>query len=235
MIAIRKSRCRCACSRGSWLAASPLEGQAGLGAVQSLDLAFFVHTQHQSVLGRAQIEADDIFQFLNEGGVVTDFETLHAMRLKTVTAPDMAHAGGADPHCGGHGTRAPVRGLRRGFACRHADHALDQAGADAGPATGTGRIFLQPHQAQSEAPAPARNFFGRDAESLGNVLIRLSRSGTQFTMRARSTPRAGNDRLRARRSQAARCSGFKVTAGAMRIRSRLLPIRRESIHNGCYL
>ena len=130
---------------GHGLAASPLEGQAGLGAVQGLDLAFFVHTQHQSVLGRAQIEADHIFQFLNKGGVVPDFETLHAMGLETVTAPDTAHAGGADPHRNGHGPRAPARGLRRGFACRHANHALDQTGAEAGLATGTGRIFLQSH------------------------------------------------------------------------------------------
>ena len=41
-------------------------GQHGRGAVQGLNLAFFVHAQHQGVLGRVQIEANDIPHFLDK-------------------------------------------------------------------------------------------------------------------------------------------------------------------------
>ena len=53
---------------GHGLAASALQRQAGLSTIQSLDLAFLVHAQHQSVIGRVQIEADDVFQFFPRTG-----------------------------------------------------------------------------------------------------------------------------------------------------------------------
>jgi hypothetical protein len=45
-----------------------------LGAVQSLNLALLVHAQHQRVLGRVQVQTDDVLQFLGERWVVADLE-----------------------------------------------------------------------------------------------------------------------------------------------------------------
>src|SRR5215471_6694607 len=61
------------------LAAPTLERQSGLGTIQSLDLTFLVHAQHQSVFGRVQIQADDIFQFFCKLGVAA--EALDALRF----------------------------------------------------------------------------------------------------------------------------------------------------------
>ena len=45
-------------------AASALQRQAGLGTVQSLNLALLVGAQHQRVLRRVEVQTDDVFQFL---------------------------------------------------------------------------------------------------------------------------------------------------------------------------
>ncbi len=58
--------------------------QAGLGAVQSLDLALFVDGKNERVLGRRHVKPDDILKFFNEFGVFGQFELAHAMRLKAV-------------------------------------------------------------------------------------------------------------------------------------------------------
>ena len=51
-----------------------------LGALQGLALALFVDAQHESILGRAQIQADDIAQLVDEEGIGGDLEALGAMR-----------------------------------------------------------------------------------------------------------------------------------------------------------
>src|SRR5690348_4103004 len=60
-------------------------------------------------------------------------------------------------------------------------------------------------------------------------------SAANSTIRARSTTRAGSDRLRAHCSKAACWSELKVMAGAIRIRWVLLPIRRVRNYKGYYL
>src|SRR5271169_3753065 len=89
-------------------AASALQRQAGLGTIQSLNLALLVGAQHQRVFGRIEIQADDVFQFLREGRIVADLESFHAMRFQPVGAPDAPHAGFADADRRRHGTSAPM-------------------------------------------------------------------------------------------------------------------------------
>src|ERR1035441_9041496 len=74
-------------------AASALQRQAGLGTVQSLNLALLVGAQHQRVLRRVEVQTDDVFQFLRERRIVADLEGLHAMRFQSVGPPDAPHAG----------------------------------------------------------------------------------------------------------------------------------------------
>src|ERR1700728_1772859 len=88
--------------------ASTLQRQAGLGTVQSLDLALLIGAQHQRMFGRIEIQTDDVFQLLCEGRIVTDFESIHTMRFQSVGVPDAPHAGFADTNGRGHGARAPV-------------------------------------------------------------------------------------------------------------------------------
>jgi hypothetical protein len=59
---------------GHGLAATALQWQSGLGAIQSWDLAFLVHAQHQSVFGWVQIQADNVLQFFCKLGIVADLK-----------------------------------------------------------------------------------------------------------------------------------------------------------------
>ena len=57
-------------------AASLLQRQARLSSIQGLNLAFFIYTQNDRMLGRFQIEPDDGFHFLGEPLVLADLEGL---------------------------------------------------------------------------------------------------------------------------------------------------------------
>ena len=68
---------------GHGAAASAFQWQAGLGPIQSLNLALLVHAQHQRVFRRIQVQTDNIFQLFGERGIVADLKRFHAMRFQT--------------------------------------------------------------------------------------------------------------------------------------------------------
>ena len=82
-----------------------LDRQAGLRTVERLDLALFVDREHQRLVRRIEVEADDILHLLDEPLVVRQLESLHTVRLEFVRLPDALHAGVAEvswraPSCG---------------------------------------------------------------------------------------------------------------------------------------
>ena len=88
-----------------------LEGQAGLGAIERLDLALLVDGQHQRAGGRIEVEADHVLDLGDEVGIVGHLEAAHEMRLEPVLVPDALHAGMADADLGRHRAYAPMRGV----------------------------------------------------------------------------------------------------------------------------
>ena len=70
------------------LAASLLERQAGLRAIESLDLRFFGAGEDQRVFGQREVESDDIVEFCGATGVVAELESVDAMRFAARGAPD---------------------------------------------------------------------------------------------------------------------------------------------------
>jgi hypothetical protein len=64
-LAVRAWWCRCACSRASSCPLRALHGQAGLRAVERLDLALLVYRQHHRVGWRIEVKPDD---FADLGG-----------------------------------------------------------------------------------------------------------------------------------------------------------------------
>lgn len=62
---------------------SAFRRQAGLGTIQSLNLALLVDAQHQRVHQRVEFQTDDVFQFLYERRIVAALEDLHAMRFQS--------------------------------------------------------------------------------------------------------------------------------------------------------
>ena len=57
-------------------------GQDRLRAIQRLNLTLFIHTQHQSVVGRVEVQADDVSHLLDEEWIGRKFESARAMRLQ---------------------------------------------------------------------------------------------------------------------------------------------------------
>ena len=73
-----------------------LHRQAGLGAVERLDLALLVDRQHDGMGRRVDIEPDDVAQLVDELRIVGELELPPAVRLQAVRLPDAPHRAGAD-------------------------------------------------------------------------------------------------------------------------------------------
>ena len=96
-----------------------LQGKAWLGAIECLNLAFFVDTEHYGLVRWIEIEPDNIDEFLDKVLVATEFETLHQMRLEVVLPPYPTYGGFAHALGRSHRSRAPVRRIgRRGVESR---------------------------------------------------------------------------------------------------------------------
>src|ERR1700690_288657 len=81
--------------------AARLYRQTGLGAVERLDLAFFIDREDYSMGGRIDIEADDVAQLVDKMRVGGELELLNPVRLKAVRTPNALD-----------GTRADIDDLR---------------------------------------------------------------------------------------------------------------------------
>ena len=66
---------------GPGLATSTFERQAGLRAIQGLDLTLLIQAQHQSVLRWVQVQTYDIGQLFGKLGIPTRLEGLQQMRF----------------------------------------------------------------------------------------------------------------------------------------------------------
>ena len=99
-----------------------LHRQAGLGAVERLDLALLVDRQPHGMGRRIDLEADDIGEFLGKGRVVRKLELPPAVRADAVRLPDTLHRRGRDAGDLGHGAQRPVgRFMRRRLECQADD------------------------------------------------------------------------------------------------------------------
>src|SRR5580658_2139718 len=78
-----------------------------LCTLQCLALTLLVATEHQSSLGRIQIESDNIPEFLFKVRIIGDFKSLQPMWLNFVIAPNALYRALADPGFARHGAHAP--------------------------------------------------------------------------------------------------------------------------------
>lgn len=109
-----------------------------LRPVQGLDLAFFVHAQHQGSLRRIQVHPDDVANLLDKQRIGREFESLSAMRLRTKGTPDAYHSSLRQTTGLGHRADAPVRGLSRLLVQSLGNHFLDHRIVDFARRTGRG-------------------------------------------------------------------------------------------------
>src|SRR5262249_27921845 len=73
-----------------------LHWQAGLGAVERLDLALLVERQDDGMRWRIDIELDDVLELGGELRIVGQLELAHPVWLQAVPAPDALHRTDAD-------------------------------------------------------------------------------------------------------------------------------------------
>src|SRR5271156_1350288 len=142
-------------------AASFLHRQTGLGAIEGLDLALLVETEHDGVGWRIDIETDDLLELLGEFGIVGELERAHPMRLEPVPLPDAPHRGRADPHRLGHRRRAPMDRLMRRRLVGQGHDPIDGRGRQGRDARGSGLVAgepLDPLMHEAFLPAPDHGF-----------------------------------------------------------------------------
>jgi len=156
---------------GHRVGAALLHRQAGLGAVEGLDLALLVDREHDGVRRRVEIEPDHVAQLLDEPRIVGEFELPDPVRLEPVGAPDALDRADADAGRLGHHRGGPVGGLRRRLGRRQRDHALRHLGPQRRDTRRPGLVAqetVHPFGHEPRLPAPdARLGFARPAHDLG--------------------------------------------------------------------
>ncbi len=115
-----------------------LHRQAGLGAVQRLDLGLLVHTEHQRLIGRVQVQPNDIRELLQEPGIARELEGLDPVRLQIVAAPNRTDGGLAHALKVRHPPATPLGHPLRLARCGGLDDRLDLARRIGGLATAAG-------------------------------------------------------------------------------------------------
>jgi hypothetical protein len=150
-----------------------LERQPRLGAVEGLDLGLLVDREDDGMLGRVDIEADDVLELGGKLGIARALEGADAVRLEVVRSPDPLHRAQRDTGVSGHRPAGPVRGFAGRFGAgerHHPLHGLIAQGRFAGLAGGITEQAL--HASFDEPPLPAPDRRATDAgapRDLGDV------------------------------------------------------------------
>ena len=145
--------------------------QHRLAAFQRLNLALLIDTEHQSVLGRADIQADHVAHLLHKVGIVGQSKTLAAVRLQSERSPDACHAVMGKPTALGHRTGAPVCGLCRGLLQGHAHHLGHLLIADAARRSAARQIAQSVEALLQKALPPASRRHAADSHAAGHLRV----------------------------------------------------------------
>src|SRR3979490_361266 len=159
---------------GNRAGAAFLHRQAGVGAVERLDLRLFVDREDDGMGGRIDIKPDNIAQLVDELRVVGKLELVDPVRLATMRAPDALDGPRADTDGFRHHSSSPVGRLdgRIGPGERHntlgdiRPEWWDARGpcliAQETVVTRPHRAFLPPPHTGLRLAEPAHNLIGAD-------------------------------------------------------------------------
>jgi len=156
-----------------------------------MDLAFLVGAQHQGMVGRIQVQPNDIDQFVNEAGIVAGFEGPGQVGLEVVGMPDPQDHRGTDTEFLGQRTGRPVRGVgRSGLGGTLDDEAGHLVAAD-GLAPAAGASLAMPARRFWAKRERQRATVRRSVPTRGAMSLFFMPSAANRTIFARSTCRAG--------------------------------------------
>jgi hypothetical protein len=84
-----------------------------LGSIQRLNLALFIDRQHDGMVGRIDVHANDLLELGGKLRIGGQLKLAHQMRPQAVSAPYPLHRTDADPRRFGQGRASPVARCRR--------------------------------------------------------------------------------------------------------------------------
>ena len=98
--------------------ASWRERQDGIETIQGLNGGLLINAEHGRVLGRVQIEAEDVGRFGFELGIIAGHVAFEAVGFQASFLPNSMHGVFADAQHSSQLTTTPVRGPVAGFSPR---------------------------------------------------------------------------------------------------------------------
>src|SRR5271169_5594688 len=137
--------------------ASWRERQDGIKTIQGLNGSLLIDAEYGRVLGRIEIEAEDVGRFGFEIGIIAGHVAFEAVRFQTGLLPNPMHGVFADAQRGSQLAATPVRGPVAGFSPRVGQNSGAQSGSQY---TGllTGMIGVQSIESvTTEALLPAND------------------------------------------------------------------------------
>ena len=105
-----------------------LHRQAGLGSIQCLNLTLLVHANDQRFIGRIQVQAHHVSQFLHELRIARQLKLARSMWLEPVSIPDALNRRRARAAVLSHRPTTPVSRALRFAVQRRIDNPLNFAG-----------------------------------------------------------------------------------------------------------
>ena len=130
--------------------------QQGPRAIQRLDLALFIQAENQRVVGRIEIEADNIADLFDKLRVSRQLKCLQPVRLQAERSPDARDGGLRHADELTHRARRPLGGMGR-WRLQGAGDDVHDAVVGHGPGHAGPRFIgqaLQPFDAEPLAPFP---------------------------------------------------------------------------------
>jgi hypothetical protein len=144
--------------------------QAGLGAVEGLDLALFVDREDQAVGRRVDVQPDDLAQLLDERRIVRALEGPKTVRLEVVLGPDPLHRAEGDAGLLGHRPAGPMGGFAGRLGTSHRHHSRDRVGRQRCRSRRPRLVAQQAvHALLGEPPLPAPHRRPADAGAPGHL------------------------------------------------------------------
>ena len=142
---------------GHGASASLFHRQPRLGAVQRLDLTFLIDPEHDGVVGRIDVQPDDLLELGRELRIVGKSEPAHQMRPQPMSAPDPLHRTDADASGLRHRRARPMAAGRWRSRQRQGHHPFGHLKAQRRNARGACLVAPKPRRAlvvEPFLPAP---------------------------------------------------------------------------------
>jgi len=175
-----RKQCRCAVPdvvMGHTFNVSQAHGQEGLSPIEGLNLTFFVHAQDHGVIGRVEVQTDDIAHFFNEKGIRGDFEMPLAMRLEPEGIPYPVDRRAGNMNGIRHRPGRPMGSSRRSGLKRLANELGDLLIGNGTGSPGPQFVMESGKPLLQKSPAPHADRLRTVIDLLGNVFIGYSFSG----------------------------------------------------------